>query len=197
MCKDEVRSLHLPSNLAWGEMAPSPLPANCSVHYKVKLTIVTSLHAVIMTPNYVLNVNWNHAVTNPRWSLRWSRRGSCSQSQPLLLPGQLKRCLACSIAHPLKWLFLIIKLSYETEQTLHFSSGLLCQRWHSCVPGITVDRHDAWPSFVEEDDMWLPNQFSNFIHRDSGMLSSWPLAIFCFCSAVGNRIVILKWPSLQ
>ena len=100
-------------------------------------------------------------------------------------------------AHPFKSLFLIIKLSYETEQTLHFSSGLLCQRWHSCVPGITVDRHDAWPSFVEEDDMWLPNQFSNFIHRDSRMLSSWPLAIFCFCSAVGNRIVILKWPSLQ
>ena len=95
-----------------------------------------------------------------------------------------------------------VTLSYHqiilwTEQTLHFSSGLLCQRWHSCVPGITVDRHDAWPSFVEEDDMWLPNQFSNFIHRDSGMLSSWPLAIFCFCSAVGNRIVILKWPSLQ
>ena len=149
-----------------------------------------NITAVIMAPNYVQYINWNHAepivnaVTNPRWSLTWSRRGSCSQSQPLLLPGQLKRCLACSIAHPLKWLFLIIKLSYETEQTLHFSSGLLCQRWHSCVPGITVDRHDAWPSFVDEDDMWLPNHFSNFIHRGSGMHSSWPLTIFCFCSAL-------------
>ena len=43
MCKGEVRSLHLPANLAWGEMAPSPLPANCSVQYKVELTTTTSL----------------------------------------------------------------------------------------------------------------------------------------------------------
>ena len=60
-----------------------------------------NITAVIMAPNYVQNINWNHAepivnaVTNPRWSLTWSRRGSCSQSQPLLLPGQLKRCPAC------------------------------------------------------------------------------------------------------
>lgn len=40
MCKGEVRSLHFPSNLAWGEMAPSPLPANCSVHYKVELEMI-------------------------------------------------------------------------------------------------------------------------------------------------------------
>jgi len=40
MCKGEVRSLHLPANLAWGEMAPSPLPANCSVQYKVELEMI-------------------------------------------------------------------------------------------------------------------------------------------------------------
>jgi len=40
MCKGEVRSLHLPANLAWGEKPPSPLLANCSVHYKVELEMI-------------------------------------------------------------------------------------------------------------------------------------------------------------
>lgn len=40
MCIGEVRSLHLPANIAWGEMAPSPLPANCSVQYKVELEMI-------------------------------------------------------------------------------------------------------------------------------------------------------------
>ena len=37
MCRGEIRSLHLPVGLAWGEQPPQPLPANASVHYKVSL----------------------------------------------------------------------------------------------------------------------------------------------------------------
>ena len=35
MCRGEVRGLHLPMDLAWGEKPPQPLPANASVHFKV------------------------------------------------------------------------------------------------------------------------------------------------------------------